>query len=371
MELLSFSEDAHVIMNLDEITNKRNKSLHIKKAPSLQNKKPNRIDCKKQTETSGDVLLASLAMKTRPISITAVTTKGKPDVRVQCELIHISNNKGRVDNTSTAVLTTLAKKDKVVVVNDFTRMEEKKLAEVTDCISNHGLKGDKSDIPETEIAGNTTTLKNSRKRTRNISQNSNASKFDSDTQPEDAINTVTKATNNKNLLQKKESIVKINKRKQLEDGRICSALVSIDTNLKLVEVKDQCTQSKESTVLKSKEQIKDVVVTASTISDIETTTSGPKITTSTDLGDDKKCFASETPTTPKRKASRSRRVMINDDHIKEITDENGKTKHHCLACNRIFGSRSQRYYHLDCRSKEVPKHKCNVCDKVLNVVLQV
>lgn len=55
-------------------------------------------------------------------------------------------------------------------------------------------------------------------------------------------------------------------------------------------------------------------------------------------------------------------------HIVEVTSAAGDKQYHCTACGKIFGSRSQKYYHLNCNKLQDMIHKCEHCDKVMNAL---
>lgn len=151
-----------------------------------------------------------------------------------------------------------------------------------------------------------------------------------------------------------EKPVKDVKKKKLEENKKRKPLSNNNNN-----------QSTEDDSIRNREQLEDQPLKSSGESIISVSTKGNS--SSMTPAEASKCGNDGVQTTPKRKVIRSsKRVMKNADHIQEFTDVDGKRKYHCLACDRKFGSRSQRYYHLDCIQKEVPQHKCNICDKVNN-----
>uniref|UniRef100_A0A1A9W7D4 C2H2-type domain-containing protein n=1 Tax=Glossina brevipalpis TaxID=37001 RepID=A0A1A9W7D4_9MUSC len=56
-------------------------------------------------------------------------------------------------------------------------------------------------------------------------------------------------------------------------------------------------------------------------------------------------------------------------HIEEVYAESGAMRYHCTECNKVFSSRSQKYYHLSCNTKQQQQlHKCDKCQKVFGKI---
>lgn len=56
--------------------------------------------------------------------------------------------------------------------------------------------------------------------------------------------------------------------------------------------------------------------------------------------------------------------LAKQNHIIEQVDDNGNIQYNCTACRKVFRSRSQKYYHIDCNQLENLAFKCEHCEKV-------